>query len=731
MTTTPPIADAEAINPPLSQGNWARTLRRRRALLAGAVVAVLVAGGVVVVVMDPFASPAKAASSSTGDNAYPISYTTVQRRSLSSQTEVQGTLGYASGSNDATATNVVLPTGTATSALTQAKQQVKSAQQALAADTAGLQTAGQSNTEAVTQAQALVTSAQRALAADRAGLQTAGQSNTEAVTQAQALVTSARQALAADRATVKTTNQSNTQALDQARQSVTTAKTAEAHDQSVLKADQATLSADEQKEAADCQGTGAAEASGGSPAGTSPSACAADKSQVSADQAAVTADQSRVTSDEAALTAAQQAVAATKTHDTTTAQQAQTKVTSDEAALTAAQQAVAATKTHDTTTAQQAQAKVTADEAALTAAQEGVAATKTHDTQTAQQAQAKVTADEAALTAAQGSVAATKTHDTTTAQQATALFDAAKLALTQDEANLATDEASSSVAGQTSTYTALPSVGQVIRRGQSLFDISGQPVSLLYGGANPWRAFMPGMSPGPDVAELNSNLAALGFGHNLGGDNFSSATEVAVKSFQSAHGLAATGQLPLGSVLFEPAPVQVTAVTPSVGSTVTPGLAVLQVTLTARQVQIALDVSQQSDLAVGDKVSIVMPDNSTTPGVVSYVSTVAVTPSSATGSPGSPTVTVDVTPLDPAATGKLDQLPVNVWITTGSVANAYVVPVDALVALANGGYALEAVGAGGTHQLVAVSLGLFDDADGLVQVSGAVHGGERLVVPGV
>jgi hypothetical protein len=95
-------------------------------------------------------------------------------------------------------------------------------------------------------------------------------------------------------------------------------------------------------------------------------------------------------------------------------------------------------------------------------------------------------------------------------------------------------------------------------------------------------------------------------------------------------------------------------------------------------------------------------------------------------------VTVDVTPLDPSATGNLDDLSVDVWITTASVGDAYVVPVDALLALAGGGYAVEAVAQDGDHHLVAVSLGLFDDADGLVQVSGpGIFAGERLVVPSV
>jgi peptidoglycan hydrolase-like protein with peptidoglycan-binding domain len=240
------------------------------------------------------------------------------------------------------------------------------------------------------------------------------------------------------------------------------------------------------------------------------------------------------------------------------------------------------------------------------------------------------------------------------------------------------------------------------------------------------------MSPGPDVAALNTNLNALGYGKDLGGDIFTAATEAAVKAFQSADHMPATGQIALGSVLFEPGTVEVNSVAPTLGSSPSGGQAVLQVTLTARQVQIALDASQQSDVAVGDAVSIVMPDNSTTPGVVSYVGTIATTPSSQNGGSGTPTINVNVTPLDPAATGNLDDLPVNVWITEASVPTALVVQVDALVALSGGGYALEVAPAHGAHYLEAVSLGLFDDADGLVQVTGAgVQAGQRIVVPQV
>ena len=72
----------------------------------------------------------------------------------------------------------------------------------------------------------------------------------------------------------------------------------------------------------------------------------------------------------------------------------------------------------------------------------------------------------------------------------------------------------------------------------------------------------------------------------------------------------------------------------------------------------------------------------------------------------------------------------NVTITTGTVTNALVVPVDALLAQSGGGYAVEVVGAHGIHHLVPVTLGLFDDADGLVQVTGTgLAAGQRVVVP--
>jgi hypothetical protein len=311
--------------------------------------------------------------------------------------------------------------------------------------------------------------------------------------------------------------------------------------------------------------------------------------------------------------------------------------------------------------------------------------------------------------------------------------------LASARSNLSTARSSAALYGQGSTFTALPSVGQILARGQSLYEIGGQPALLLYGSTPATRAFVAGMSPGRDVAELNANLDALGFGQGLAGDRFTAATAAAIGALQSTRDASATGELLLGSVVFETGPVRVTSVTPTVGATVMPG-PVLAITSTARQVKLALDASEQSSVKVGDTVAITLPDNQSTPGRVTYVSSVAASPSSdGKGGGGeeesAPTVEVHATPTDPAATGHLDQAPVNVEITTESVQNVLAVPVDALLALAGGnpvgaaGYAVE-VAEGSVHHLVAVTVGLFDDAEGLVQVSGRdLFAGQRVVVP--
>ena len=281
------------------------------------------------------------------------------------------------------------------------------------------------------------------------------------------------------------------------------------------------------------------------------------------------------------------------------------------------------------------------------------------------------------------------------------------------------------------TLTWLPSPGQVIAHGQPLYQTgNGSPVVLLYGGVPDWRALSEG-NTGQDVAQLNHDLAGLGYADSaaigaLGWDCYSWRTAQAVQRLEEHLGAASPpGSLSLGQVVFEPEALRVSQVAGRLGGPADGP--VLTATSGRHVVTIPLDVSEEPEVAAGTAVSVTLPDGTTTPGVVTSVGTVA---TSTTGPGGNPTATIPVQVKldDPRAAGTLDQAPVTVNITTAAASGALAVPVTALLAQASGGYAVELAGPGGTRRWVPVTPGIFDDADGLVQVTGALAPGERVVV---
>lgn len=288
------------------------------------------------------------------------------------------------------------------------------------------------------------------------------------------------------------------------------------------------------------------------------------------------------------------------------------------------------------------------------------------------------------------------------------------------------------------TFSALPAVGQAVTRGEVLYRVSDQPVVLLYGKTPMYRSLYEG-DTGPDVSELNANLVALGYaaGSQLdsSSDYFSAETAYALERLQGTLGVDQTGWLKEGQAVFLPGPLRVTTVTATLGTNAMPGAPIAQATSGTRQVVVELDASQQTEVKVGDQAQITLPNNQVTPGVVSGIGTVASSSSSGqtgsgSGSSGA-TLPVYIALKHPEDAGTLDQAPVQVQITTAAVNDTLIVPVDSLLPLASGAYAVETVDARGVHHLVAVTLGAFDDADGLVQVTGALSAGERIVVPNV
>jgi len=288
-----------------------------------------------------------------------------------------------------------------------------------------------------------------------------------------------------------------------------------------------------------------------------------------------------------------------------------------------------------------------------------------------------------------------------------------------------------SVRGQDpGTLTWLPRPGTVIRQGRVLYRINnGSPVLLLYGRVPAWRTLAEGVT-GADVAQLNHGLVDLGLADRadfvaLGWDYFSWATAYGVQRLEERRGVAdPPGSLSLGQVVFEPEALRVSRLIGSLGGSATGP--VVFATSDRHVVTLPLATSMQSEVRLGDKVTITLPDGATTAGVVSLVGQVATVQRSS----GGPTIPVQVRLAHPRAAGSLDQAPVTVGITTQtSPGPVLAVPVTALVARSPGGYVVEVVGPGNTRRWVPVTPGIYDGADGLVQVTGALTPGQRVVVP--
>ena len=198
------------------------------------------------------------------------------------------------------------------------------------------------------------------------------------------------------------------------------------------------------------------------------------------------------------------------------------------------------------------------------------------------------------------------------------------------------------------------------------------------------------------------------------------ATAVAAWTGDVGHGQ--DGRLLVGSVVFSDGDLQIADVFAEVGAAVGPTSPVLSAANIETIVRLDLPAGDQGLLSVGSSVVIVMPDRSETVGTVTFVSSVAT--GGGQGNPAS--FAVEIALNDPSVAEGLDEAPVDVRAVSEAVENVLAVPVSALLALAEGGYAIELVTGNGTS-LVAVDPGFF--ADGWVEITGNVQVGDVVVVP--
>lgn len=300
------------------------------------------------------------------------------------------------------------------------------------------------------------------------------------------------------------------------------------------------------------------------------------------------------------------------------------------------------------------------------------------------------------------------------------------------------DGTSYSVVNQVSgTYTNLPSAGDEVGCGESLYRVDGDPVTLLCGRTPLYRPLDEGAS-GPDVRQLNRNLVELGYAKrpDLEGarSEFGPATADALTELRDDLGLDESDSLEPGEAVFLPGPIRITSVSATLATSARAGSPLAQATSTTRRVQVDLDPTEAGTVAVGDRARVVLPDNSTAAGKVARIGTVAGGGSgSASGEDSEPdgsTIPAYVELERDKDTGAIDEAPVDVEITTERVKDALSVPVTALLARAGEGYAVESVGDDGRRELVSVELGAFDHANGLVQVVGSdLAAGDQVVVP--
>jgi peptidoglycan hydrolase-like protein with peptidoglycan-binding domain len=293
----------------------------------------------------------------------------------------------------------------------------------------------------------------------------------------------------------------------------------------------------------------------------------------------------------------------------------------------------------------------------------------------------------------------------------------------------------------------LSAVGTPVATGTVLFWQGGFPVVAVEGdvAADPalQRELSVGVDDGADVEQLEAFLTAAGYdpdGAIAVDDEFDDATANAVVAWWRALGVVPADAvvdpgdviLPAGTVVTVPADLTVGAVVATDGSTAPGDTVALWLTEPTRLVTTTAAIGDDT-YALGATVDLEFPDGTAGTGTVIAVGDVASI--SADDPDAGPTVSVSIE-IDgaiPEAVASFVEIPVTIRVPGESALGALVVPVSALVALAEGGYAVEVVtgtAADGTRfsQYVAVDPGLY--ADGFVAVtSDALDAGAEVVVP--
>lgn len=261
--------------------------------------------------------------------------------------------------------------------------------------------------------------------------------------------------------------------------------------------------------------------------------------------------------------------------------------------------------------------------------------------------------------------------------------------------------------------TELPSPGQVIDIGSPIYEVDGRPVILLEGTRPFWRDLASGIDNGPDVLQLEQNLARLGFFDREPDARFDWWTADAIKRWQKDLGLPGTGTVAVADVVAVDAQsIRVAQVTGRLGQT---DVSPLTYTATTLQAVAKLTPAQARELQVGTPVTVVLPDGTELENVLAAVDPGG-QPAGEEGQMTSPTAVIEFPEQEQvAATG-----PATIRVIVQNdenTAETLIVPATALIATAQDSYAVE-IQTGDGIVRVPVQIGLVADARVQILASG-------------
>lgn len=281
----------------------------------------------------------------------------------------------------------------------------------------------------------------------------------------------------------------------------------------------------------------------------------------------------------------------------------------------------------------------------------------------------------------------------------------------------------------TGTVTGSHPAGTVVDHGAELVRIDDRPVFLAEGTMPLYRELRRvdtrardengdrlELQRGQDVTQLQAFLLAAGFdaGGALEADGvLGVGTEKATKAWQEAVGLPITGRVDATQVVFGPDPVRIS-------SELRIGAAFATLEVNRAEASVLVDTSNRdrSALPVGGPVTIVLPDGSRTDGTVD-------TQEQVTAGDGSRVWRSTI-----LAAGDLPAAASTATVEVHDLVaeDVLLVPASALLALAEGGFALELVDDNGATRLVRVEVGAVLDARAEVRGDDIAEG-TTVVVP--